>query len=84
MTDRDNKQQGRSAAVVIVLLLVAIPPSLYVLPVGPLMWLVDHDYLSHDNPFWIVYYRLALGAATRGVTPLLVGRLNCGVNRINV
>jgi len=45
MTDHDNKQQGRSAAGVVVLVCVVLLPVFYVLSVGPAAWLVKHKCL---------------------------------------
>lgn len=55
--DKEKASRGSGAAVVVITLLVAVLPVLYVLSIGPVMWYYEYEL---RNPAWIdlVYWPL--------------------------
>ena len=45
----ERKPVSVSPILVGVLLLLVLLPVLYILSVGPMIWLADHDYISKDG-----------------------------------
>jgi hypothetical protein len=59
MTDHNNKQ-GRSVAGVVTLAVVLSLPVLYVLSIGPALWMQEHGFLNDSDSvvrfYWPVSY----------------------------
>ena len=53
MKDKGNGRQGLGIIYAIIACLLLAPLPAYLLSAGPVLWLVNHEYLRFDHYVWI-------------------------------
>jgi hypothetical protein len=54
--------RARSGSAIVLVLIIALLPMLYVLSAGPVVWLYNRGMLGEDSPIWLVYVPLGFAA----------------------